>query len=557
VSSRTSRREVLKKGAIATAGASVLGGGAGAAFAQVDAAEAQSAAQLALAVDVCVIGGGFAGLTAALRVRQSRPPRSVFLIEAGQRLGGRTFTNRVSDGTPFEIGGAWVSGTETQSNILQLMQELGIGMFRQFVDGDSIFVNSAGTALRWQQDQDPLPPFSDAARANLVQALAKLSLMAETISLTSPWQNIEFPFFVVPGDLTGPANSVEADHMSLQTWMDTEMLDDPDSIDAKTLLAAAVSGLSGIDPPALSLLYVVYLIKTFGSVNGLPPNLVNITGTDVGQANAFRIPQGMGSITEAMIRRIGRNSMITNSPVHEISQDARGVTILSERVRVRARQVIVAFATTNQGLIRFKPALPNDRAQLQQRYPLGLIWKNWLLYDEAFWRTNGFTGNTTSIFEDDFYGVSLDAGPAPDRSRPGLLVAFVDADKGRLFARKTRAERKQIMIDEIAHRFDAVGLGDRARQPSQPLRFPVVPPQNPFPDNYFELNWVTPEFERGDYGGAPGPGVLTAFGLGPAIRERFGRVIWAGVDTSDQCYGTINSAIQSGNRAAAAALASL
>ena len=73
----------------------------------------------------------------------------------------------------------------------------------------------------------------------------------------------------------------------------------------------------------------------------------------------------------------------------------------------------------------------------------------------------------------------------------------------------------------------------------------MVPPQNPVPDNYFEFNWVLDEFGRGDYGGTPGPGVLTAVGFGPAIRERFMHVHWAGVDTSNQCYGTINSAIQS------------
>jgi monoamine oxidase len=115
----------------------------------------------------------------------------------------------------------------------------------------------------------------------------------------------------------------------------------------------------------------------------------------------------------------------------------------------------------------------------------------------------------------------------------------------------TRAQRKQLFIDELAHRFDIIGLGNRIRQPSQHIRFPVAP-QNPVPDNYFEFNWVVDEFGRGDYGGTPGPGVLTAVGFGPAIREPFMHVHWAGVDTSNECYGTINSAIQSGNNAAAA-----
>jgi monoamine oxidase len=547
---KTNRRQLIRSGAIvATVGAA----GAAAPATQADLFSPFPARQ----VDVCVIGGGFAGLTAALRIRQAPRRRSVVLIEASSRLGGRTFTSRVSDGTSFEIGGAWVSGTETQSNIKALMQELRIGMFRQFTDGKTIFVGSDGVVTPFDQSQGELPPLNESSLAYFAAALAEISIMAEAINPEAPWENVQFPFDATPGDLTGPATAAEADQRSIQTWMDTEVLNIPDTQDGKTLLANLLTANLGIDPPGVSLLQLVFLIKTNGSVNGLPPTLLNIAGSDPGQAVAFRIPQGMGSITSAMINRIGATSIIMNSPVREISQDGTGVTILSERATIRARQVIVAFATTNQGLIRFKPQLPNDRAQLQQRYPLGLIWTCWLLYDEAFWRTNGFSGATTSLLESDFFRSSLDGGPRPEQIRPGLVVSFVDGDAGREFARMTRAQRKQKMLDEIIHRFAGVGLGQEASQLSQRLRFPVVPPQNPFPDNYFEFNWVTPEFERGDYGGTPGPGVLTAVGFGPAIRERFGRVHWAGVDTSTQAYGTVNSAVQSGNRAAAGVLALL
>lgn len=56
-------------------------------------------------VDVVVIGGGFAGVTAAREV--ARSGRSVTLLEARDRLGGRTWS-APWNGWQIEYGGAWV-----------------------------------------------------------------------------------------------------------------------------------------------------------------------------------------------------------------------------------------------------------------------------------------------------------------------------------------------------------------------------------------------------------------------------------------------------------------
>ncbi len=56
-------------------------------------------------VDVVIVGGGFAGVTAA-RELSARGRRAV-LVEARDRLGGRTWT-KDHDGHPMEFGGTWV-----------------------------------------------------------------------------------------------------------------------------------------------------------------------------------------------------------------------------------------------------------------------------------------------------------------------------------------------------------------------------------------------------------------------------------------------------------------
>ena len=55
--------------------------------------------------DVVIVGGGFAGVTAA-RELTMRGRRAV-LVEVRDRLGGRTYTSD-HDGHAMELGGTWV-----------------------------------------------------------------------------------------------------------------------------------------------------------------------------------------------------------------------------------------------------------------------------------------------------------------------------------------------------------------------------------------------------------------------------------------------------------------
>ncbi|MEU7905768.1 FAD-dependent oxidoreductase [Actinoplanes sp. NPDC049118] len=55
--------------------------------------------------DVVIVGGGFACVTAARELTMRG--RRVVLLEARDRLGGRTYTSE-HDGHPMELGGTWV-----------------------------------------------------------------------------------------------------------------------------------------------------------------------------------------------------------------------------------------------------------------------------------------------------------------------------------------------------------------------------------------------------------------------------------------------------------------
>ncbi len=95
--------------------------------------------------------------------------------------------------------------------------------------------------------------------------------------------------------------------------------------------------------------------------------------------------------------------------------------------------MIVSAPGALDTFIRFDPILPADRAQLQQRVPQGTVWKIWLVYDRAFWRDQGLSGDTISIQPGDFIPNSRDSGPPAEQRMPGLMVCFVVGPRASIF----------------------------------------------------------------------------------------------------------------------------
>jgi len=70
--------------------------------------------------DVIVIGAGLSGLAAARAVQAAG--RSVVVVEARDRVGGRTEAGTLADGQWIELGGQWVG--PTQDRMYELIADL-------------------------------------------------------------------------------------------------------------------------------------------------------------------------------------------------------------------------------------------------------------------------------------------------------------------------------------------------------------------------------------------------------------------------------------------------
>ncbi|HEY6396244.1 MAG TPA: FAD-dependent oxidoreductase, partial [Solirubrobacteraceae bacterium] len=119
-----SRREAIAGGAVAAAGTLLTGS-----------APANAAAGASRRVDVVVVGAGLAGLSAATDLVAAG--HSVAVLEARNRVGGRTLNHPVGHGEVVEVGGQWVG--PGQDRIEARARALGIHTFKTYVKGEQIF----------------------------------------------------------------------------------------------------------------------------------------------------------------------------------------------------------------------------------------------------------------------------------------------------------------------------------------------------------------------------------------------------------------------------------
>ena len=87
-----------------------------------------------MVVDVIVVGGGLSGMSAAYDVHKAG--KSVLVLEARDRVGGKTYTVDTVSGGRADIGGAWFN-EHTQHSITELVREAKMPFFEQSVHGQA------------------------------------------------------------------------------------------------------------------------------------------------------------------------------------------------------------------------------------------------------------------------------------------------------------------------------------------------------------------------------------------------------------------------------------
>ena len=446
-------------------------------------------------VDVVVVGAGIAGLVAARKV--AREGRSVLLVEARNRVGGRVLNHELRGGQVIEAGGAFVG--PTQDHILRLARQLRVPTFPEYNTGRSVYVSSTLGRLEYPGTVPPDPTILLDA-ANLLQ---QIDSMAAEIAVDAPWAH---------------PRARQWDSMSLGDFIRANAVNREG---VGNLIKAWTEPGFGAVPDELSLLFTVWYVACSGNETSVGTFARNSETANGAQERRFI---GGSQLVPLRMARALDDAVALRAPVSRVVQRDRFAEVHTKRGVVRCKRVVVAAPPELVLGIDWFPRMPVQRRRLLKSQEMGRLMKCDAVYERPFWRAddlNGFgindSGAARTVFDN-----------SPPDGSVGVLLAFVGGDTWRQYGRLPTAQRRRAVLEGFAEMF-----GPQALRPIE----------------YTEQDWTKERWTRGGPTAIHGPdGSLRRFG--PAIRRPFGRVHWAGTETSTYWAGYMDGAVRSGERAA-------
>src|SRR5207253_4938228 len=278
-------------------------------------------AEAGRSADVIVVGAGLAGLTAAREVVKAG--HSVIVLEARDRVGGRTLNHTLASGAYAELGGMFTG--PTQDRIQALAGEVGVGTFPTYNTGDNVFYGPRGRETYANNTPLGTAPVDPVVDPDIILAVAQLDQMSTSVPVDQPWT---------------ASSADDWDRQTLDAWLRANTSGNSEFM---AVTSAATEAIFGCESRELSLLYTLFYIAASGNEQNQGTFERNFN--TAGGAQEQRFVGGAQTIALRVAADLGPMVRL-NAPVTRINQATTLVTVYSDRHRFFAQRVIVAVPPT-------------------------------------------------------------------------------------------------------------------------------------------------------------------------------------------------------------------
>lgn len=442
-------------------------------------------------VDVVVVGAGLSGLAAARVLAASG--RDVLVLEARDRVGGRTLNHSIGGGHVVEVGGEFVG--PTQDRILALAEAVGVKTFLVYNQGFNVEIIGGQRVPYPASTGVPTDPETATL---LIDLLAKIDPISREVGALAPWR---------------AKRAKQLDDTTLAEFTRPFVGER-----VRPVFEAVNNSVWGVDSDRLSMLYVASYAAAAGDAEN-PGSLLRLV-TTAGGAQERRFVGGSQLIAKRVANELGTRVLL-DTPVIGLAVTGRGVEVHAGQLLVDAKRVIVAVPPPLA--LELTRSLSHRRAKLLSGIHMGHLIKSEAVYPTPFWRAEGLSGQ--GVNDEGIASVPFDNSP-PD-GRLGVLFAFTGGSAADRLARLSTAQRRK----QVLERFRQY-VGDQALSPIE----------------FIEHDWRSEKWTGGCPTGIPRPGVLSRYG--DTLRTPIGPVHFAGTETSDYWQGYMDGAVRAGERAA-------
>ncbi|MDB5033002.1 MAG: Amine oxidase [Chlorobi bacterium] len=413
-----------------------------------------------------IIGAGLSGLAAAYALKKEQ--WDVTIIEARDRTGGRVYTHTMKENASLtcELGAEWVGASHER--IRKLCEEFGLPLL------DHRF---AITLMRNGVVQPPgrwkYSPQAEAAFEKLKAEYKKYGVAdKKKMDQYDWWTLLEERGFT-------------QDDLRLRDLFDST--DFGESIRQVSAYVAAT--------------------EYFESS---PENEMD-----------FKIEGGNSRLVDALVARIGVESIHLGKPAQEVRQKGGRVFVKAGGEEFTADACICTVPSRVLGGIRFDPPLPARQAQAAEELQYARITKNSVLYGERFWGAENFS--LVSDVTSHYYFHSTKNQPGKE----GILTSYAIGEKADVLAAQDEERRLRILTGDL------IPLNERAPGLAKGLA---------------SYAWQRDPLVGGAYA-IYRPGQW--FGVRDVLARPHGKVLFAGEHLADW-QGFMEGAIETGEAAAKA-----